>query len=83
MCDTPQIKLPMKSSLQHTLIHVYTRALNLNQMLLRGNRSCKADKKKFARVPAGSYKLIMLVQARQTGGANDEIFSPQAQITAV
>ena len=52
-------------------------------MLLRGNRSCKADKKKFARVPAGSYKLIMLVQARQTGGANDEIFSPQAQITAV
>ena len=73
----------MKSSLQHTLIHVYTRALNLNQVLLRGNRRCIAAKKKFARVPAGSYKLITLVQARQTGGANDEIFSPQAQITAV
>ena len=52
-------------------------------MLLRGNRRCKAAKKKFARVLAGSYKLITLVQARQTGGANDEIFSPQAQITAV
>ena len=62
---------------------IYTRALNLNQMLLRGNRRCKAAKKKFARVPGGSYKLITLVQARQTGGANDEIFSPQAQITGV
>lgn len=83
MCDTPQIKLPMKSSLQHTLIDVYTRALNLNQMLLRGNRRCKAAIEKFARVPAGSYKLITLVQARQTGGANDKIFSPQEQIAAI
>ena len=73
----------MKSSLQHTLIHVYTRALNFNQLLLLGNRRSKAAKKKFERVPAGSYKLITFVQARQTGVANEKIFSPQAQITAV
>ena len=43
----------------------------------------QAAKEKFARVPAGSYKLITVVQARQTGSANDKIFFPQAQSTEV
>ena len=34
-------------------------------------------------MPAGSYKFISVVQARQIGSANDEIFFPQAQITAI
>ena len=41
------------------------------------------EKEKFARVPAGSYKLITVVQARQTGSANDKVFFRQAQITEV
>jgi len=31
----------------------------------------------------GSYKFISLVQAHQIGSAKDEIFFPQAQITAI
>ena len=78
MYGTPQIKLPTKSSL------LQTRARNLNKKkLLRANGRCKAAKKEFTRVPAGSYKFISLVQARQIGSANDEIFFPQAQITAI
>ena len=69
MCGTPQIKLPMKSWLQHTLI-LHTGAQNLNQKLFGENGRCKAAKKKFARVSAGSYKLISLVQARQIGSAD-------------
>ena len=82
MCGTPQINLPTKSSLQHTL-RLQTRAQNLNKKLLRANGRCKAAKKEFTCVPAGSYKFITLVQARQIGSANNEIFFPQAQITAI
>ena len=82
MCGTPQIKLPIKRSFQHTL-RLQTRAQNLNQKLLRDNGRCKAAKKKFAHVPAGSYKLISLVQARQIWSADDKIFFPQVQITAI
>ena len=82
MYGTPQIKLPTKSSLQHTL-RLQTRAWNLNKKLLRANGRCKAAKKEFTGVPAGSYKFISLVQARQIGSANDDIFFPQAQIIAI
>ena len=75
MCGTPQIKLPTKSSLQHTL-RLQTRAQNLNKKLLRDNGRYDAAKKKFALVPAGSYELISLVQARQIGSADDKIFFP-------
>ena len=37
---------------------------NFNRKLLLENRRCKAAKKKFAFTPAGSYKLISLVQAK-------------------
>ena len=37
---------------------------NLNQKLLCDNGRCKAANKKFARLSAGSYKLVLLVQAR-------------------
>ena len=37
---------------------------NFNRKLLLENRRCKAAKKKFACMPAGSYKLISLVQAK-------------------
>ena len=53
MCGTPQIKLPMKSSLQSKLI-LHTRTQNLNQKLLGDNGRCKAAKKKFAHMSAGS-----------------------------
>ena len=54
MWGTPQIKLPMKSSLQHTLI-LHTCAQNLSPKLLRDNGRCKAA----AEIePQGSYKLI-------------------------
>ena len=77
MYGTPQIKLPTKSSL------LQTRARNLNKKkLLRANGRCKAAKKEFTRVLAGSDKFISLVQARRIGSAN-EIFFPQAQITAI
>ena len=78
-----QIKSPTKSLLQHTL-GLQTSAQNVNKKtVLRANGRCKAAKKEFTRVPAGSYKFISLVQARQIGSANDEIFFPQAQITAI
>ena len=80
--DTPKIKLPAKRLLQHTL-GLQTCARNLNEKLLRANRRCKADKKQFMRVPAGSYKFISLVQAHQIGSENDEILFPQAQIKTV
>ena len=38
---TPQIKLPMKSLLQHTLI-LHTRTQDLNKKLLRDNGRCNA-----------------------------------------
>ena len=82
MYGTPQIKLPTKSSLQHAL-RLQTCAQHLNKKLLRDNGRCKAAKKEFAQVPAGSYKFISLVQARQIGSANSKIFFPQAQITAI
>ena len=41
MCGTPQIKLPMKSLLQHTLI-LHKCAQNLNHKLLCDNGRCKA-----------------------------------------
>ena len=47
---------------------------------MRAYGSSKAAKKEFACVPAGSYKFITLVQARQVGSANNKIFFPQAQI---
>ena len=66
---TPQIKLPMKSLLQHTLIlHMCTQ--DLNKKLLRDNGRCNAAKK-LARELAVSYKLISLVQARQVRSVND------------
>ena len=37
----------------------------------------------YAHVPAGSYKHILLVQAHQVGSANDQIYFPQVQITAI
>ena len=55
MCGTPQIKFPMTSSLQRTLI-LHTREQNLNQKLLGDNGRCKAAKKKFAHMPAGSWR---------------------------
>ena len=69
MYSTPQIKLPTKSLLQH-MLGLQTHAQNLNKKLLRAHRRCKAAKKEFTHVPAGSYKFISLVQA-------------QAQITAI
>ena len=54
-----------------------------NKKLLRANGRCKAAKKELTRLPAESYKFISLVQARQIGSAGDEIFLPQAQITAI
>ena len=53
----------MKSLLQHTLI-LHMCSQNFNRKLLLENRRCKAAKKKFACTPAGSYKLISLVQAK-------------------
>ena len=44
---------------------------DLNKKLLHDNGRCNAAKKKLARVPAVSYKLISLVQARQVRSAND------------
>ena len=51
------------------------------KLYLHANGRCKAAKKEFTRVPAGSYQFISFVQARQIGSANYEIFFPQAQIT--
>ena len=68
--STPQIKLPMKSLLQHTLI-LHTCTQDLNKKLLRDNGRCNAAKKKLACVLAVSYKLISLVQARQVRSVND------------
>ena len=83
MYGTPQIKLPTKSLLQHTL-GLQTSAQNLNKKnYCVQTEDVKAAKKEFTRVPAGSYKFISLVQARQIGSAKDEIFFPQAQITAI
>ena len=67
---TPQIKLPMKSLLQHTLI-LHTCTQDLNKKLLRDNGRCNAAKKKLAHVPAVSYKFISPLQARQVRSAND------------
>ena len=72
----PQIKLPMKSLLQHTLI-LHTCTQDLNKKLLRDNGRCNTAKKKLTCVPAVSYELISLVQARQVR------FFPEAQITAI
>ena len=66
---TPQIKLPMKSLLQHTLI-LHTCTQDLNKKLLRDNGRCNAAKK-LAHVLAVSYKLISLVQACQVRSVND------------
>jgi len=58
MYGTPQIKLPTKRSLQLYTLGLQTRAWNLNKKLLRANGRCKAAKKEFTRMPAGSYKFI-------------------------
>ena len=76
MYGTRQIKLPTKSSLQHTL-RLQTRAQNLNKKTIAcRNGRCKAVKKEFTRLLAGSYEFISLIQDRQIGSANDEIFFP-------
>ena len=76
MYGTRQIKLPTKSSLQHTL-RLQTRAQNLNQKTIVACRNgrCKVVKE-FTRLLAGSYEFISLIQDRQIGSANDEIFFP-------
>ena len=60
MRGTPQIKLPNE---KFVTVYVYTtnaRTQNLNHKLLRDNERCKVAKKKFARIPAGNYKLKFL-----------------------
>ena len=64
---TPQIKLPMKSLLQHTLI-LHTCTQDLNKKLLRDNGRCNAAKKKLAHVPAVSYiSLFHLFKLAMSG----------------
>ena len=60
MRGTPQIKLPNEKFVTAYVYTTHAWAQNLNHKLKRDNRRCKVAKNKFARIPAGNYKLKFL-----------------------